>query len=186
MGHALRGRHDAVLVGVGTVLADDPDLTCRIPGFRPTPLVRIVVDTHLRTSLTSRLVATAAESPTWMLIRAGSDPDRRRAVADLGVRVIETPGAEAGVDLAKGLAVLAEAGLTRVLVEGGAKIAAALLRADLVDRIAWFHAPSVMGGDGWPAVQAFGVERLALMPRFVRRAMRPLGDDMLSEYDRIG
>jgi diaminohydroxyphosphoribosylaminopyrimidine deaminase/5-amino-6-(5-phosphoribosylamino)uracil reductase len=186
MGHALRGRHDAVLVGVGTVLADDPDLTCRIPGFRPTPLVRIVVDTHLRTSLTSRLVATAAESPTWMLIRAGSDPDRRRAVADLGVRVIETPGAEAGVDLAKGLAALAEAGLTRVLVEGGAKIAAALLRADLVDRIAWFHAPSVMGGDGWPAVQAFGVERLALMPRFVRRAMRPLGDDMLSEYDRIG
>jgi diaminohydroxyphosphoribosylaminopyrimidine deaminase/5-amino-6-(5-phosphoribosylamino)uracil reductase len=186
MGHALRGRYDAVLVGVGTVLADDPDLTCRIPGFRPTPVVRIVVDTHLRTSLTSRLVATAAESPTWMLIRAGSDPNRRQAIADLGVRVIETAGAEAGVDLAKGLVALAEAGLTRVLVEGGAKIAAALLRADLVDRIAWFHAPSVMGGDGWPAVQAFGVERLALMPRFVRRAMRPLGDDMLSEYDRIG
>ena len=92
-----------------------------------------------------------------MLIRDGTDPERRHAVADLGVRVIETPGAMAGVDLAKGLAALAEAGLTRVLVEGGAKIAAALLRADLVDRIAWFHAPSVMGGDGWPAVQAFGM-----------------------------
>jgi diaminohydroxyphosphoribosylaminopyrimidine deaminase/5-amino-6-(5-phosphoribosylamino)uracil reductase len=186
MAHALRGRHDAVLVGVGTVLADDPDLTCRIPGFRPTKVVRIVVDTHLRTPLTSRLVATAAASPTWMLIGSGSDPDRRRALADLGVRVIETPGAEIGVDLAKGLTALAEAGLTRVLVEGGAKIAAALLRADLVDRIAWFHAPSVMGGDGWPAVQAFGVETLALMPRFVRRAMRPIGDDMLTEYARIG
>jgi diaminohydroxyphosphoribosylaminopyrimidine deaminase/5-amino-6-(5-phosphoribosylamino)uracil reductase len=183
---ALRGRHDAVLVGVGTVLADDPDLTCRIPGFRPTPVVRIVVDTHLRTSLTSRLVVTAAESPTWMLIRTGTDPDRHRGFADLGVRVIEIHGADAGVDLAKGFAALAEAGLTRILVEGGAKIAAALLRADLVDRIAWFHAPSVMGGDGWPAVQAFGVERLELMPRFVRRAMRAVGDDTLTEFARIG
>jgi diaminohydroxyphosphoribosylaminopyrimidine deaminase/5-amino-6-(5-phosphoribosylamino)uracil reductase len=186
MAHALRGRHDAVLVGVGTVLADDPDLTCRIPGFRPTPVVRIVVDTHLRTSLTSRLVATAGESPTWMLIGAGCNPDRRRGFADVGVRLIEAPGAAVGVDLAKGLAALAEAGLTRVLVEGGAKIAASLLRADLVDRVAWFHAPSVMGGDGWPAVQAFGVERLSLMPRFVRRGMRPVGDDMLSEFARIG
>jgi len=186
LGHALRGRHDAVLVGVGTVLADDPDLTCRIPGFRPTQVVRIIVDTHLRTPLTSRLVATAAESPTWMLIRAGTDPDRRRGFADLGVRVIETHGAAAGVDLALGLTALAEAGITRVLVEGGAKIAAALLRADLVDRIAWFHAPSVMGADGWPAVQAFGLEHLAQMPRFVRRAMRPIGDDMLSEFARIG
>lgn len=186
MAHALRGRHDAVMVGVGTVLADDPDLTCRIPGFRSTQVVRIVVDTHLRTSLTSRLVVSAGSDPTWMLIRASTDADRRRAVADLGVRVIAVPGAEAGVDLAKGLAALAEAGLTRVLVEGGAKIAAALLREDLVDRIAWFHAPSVMGGDGWPAVRPFGVERLDLMPRFVRRAMRPVGDDMLSEFARIG
>jgi diaminohydroxyphosphoribosylaminopyrimidine deaminase/5-amino-6-(5-phosphoribosylamino)uracil reductase len=186
LGHAMRGRHDAVLVGVGTVLADDPDLTCRIPGFRPTPVVRVIVDTHLRTPLTSRLVATAAESPTWMLIREGTDPERRHALADLGVSVIETSGAVAGVDLAKGLAALAEAGLTQVLVEGGAKIAAALLRADLVDRIAWFHAPSVMGADGWPSVQAFGVERLDLMPRFVRRAMRPVGDDTLSEFASIG
>jgi diaminohydroxyphosphoribosylaminopyrimidine deaminase/5-amino-6-(5-phosphoribosylamino)uracil reductase len=183
--HALRGRHDAVLVGVGTVLADDPDLTCRIPGFRPSPVVRIVVDTHLRTALTTRLIATAAETPTWMLIREGTDPDRRRAVTDLGVRVFTVPGGGAGVDLAKGLAALAEAGLTRVLVEGGAKVAAALLREGLVDRIAWFHAPSVMGGDGWPAVQAFGIERLALMPHFVRRDMRQVGDDMLSEYARL-
>ena len=183
--HALRGRHDAVLVGVGTVLADDPDLTCRIPGFRATPVVRVVVDTHLRTSLTTRLVATAHETPTWMLIRDHTDPDRRRAVADLGVRVIEVAGASAGVDLGAGLRALAEAGLTRVLVEGGGKIAAALLREDLVDRLVWFHAPAVMGGDGWPAAQAFGVDRLALMPRFVRRDMRPVGDDSVSEFVRM-
>ena len=82
-----------------------------------------------------------------MLIREGTDPDRRRAFADLGVKLIEVAGAEAGVDPRGGLTALGAAGLTRVLVEGGAQLAASLLRADLVDRIAWFHAPAVMGGD---------------------------------------
>ena len=80
--HVLRGRHDAILVGVGTVIADDPDLTCRLPGFRPTRIVRVVADSHLRTSMTSRLVATARETPTWMLIRHGTDATRRHAFAD--------------------------------------------------------------------------------------------------------
>ncbi|HET8995549.1 MAG TPA: bifunctional diaminohydroxyphosphoribosylaminopyrimidine deaminase/5-amino-6-(5-phosphoribosylamino)uracil reductase RibD, partial [Acetobacteraceae bacterium] len=182
--HALRGRNDAVLVGVGTVMADDPDLTCRLPGYRPIPLVRVVADSHLRTPLTMRLLATAKTTPTWMLIRAGTDPDRRHAVADLGVRIMEVPGAPTGVDLAAGLRALGEAGITRLLVEGGAQIAAALLRAGLVDRIAWFHAPAVMGGDGWPAVQAFGTQHLAEMPRFRRHRSMPLGEDMLSEFVR--
>ena len=182
--HALRGRHDAVLVGVGTVLADDPDLTCRLPGFRPTPIVRVVADSHLRTPLTARLVATARDAPTWMLIRHGTDAIRRAAFADLGIRLIEVPGADAGVDLHAGLALLGGAGITRLLVEGGAQIAAALLRAGLVDRVAWFHAPSVMGGDGWPAVQAFGIETLAAMPRFQRRQVTVLGEDVLTELLR--
>ena len=180
--HALRGRHDAVLVGVGTVLADNPDLTCRLPGFRATPIVRVVADSHLRTPLTTRLMATARDTPTWMLIRSGADPDRRRAVADLGVRVFELAGAPMGVDLRAGLTALGEAGITLLLVEGGAQIAAALLRDGLVDRIAWFHAPGVMGGDGWPAVQAFGVEALTAMPRFVRKHATMVGDDVLTEF----
>ena len=85
---------------------------------------------------------------------------------------------------AQALTALAGAGLTHVLVEGGAEIAASLLRADLVDRIAWFHAAAVMGGDGWPAVQAFGVQLLDVMPRFTRIAETPLGDDMLTEFTR--
>ena len=80
---------------------------------------------------------------------------------------------------------LGKAGLTRVLVEGGGQLAAALMRADLVDRIAWFHAPAVMGGDGWPAAQAFGVEALAQMPRFRSIGTRPVGADLLSEYVRV-
>ena len=180
--HALRGTHDAVLVGVGTVVTDNPALTCRIAGFRPNPVVRIVADSHLRTRLSSRLVVTAETDPTWIVHREGVPPDRRAAFNDLGVRLIEVPSSEAGIDLAAGLAALGAAGLTRVLAEGGAQVAAALLRAGLVDRIAWFHAPGVMGGDGWPAAQAFGVADLAAMPRFVRTAQRAVGEDILTEY----
>jgi diaminohydroxyphosphoribosylaminopyrimidine deaminase/5-amino-6-(5-phosphoribosylamino)uracil reductase len=185
MGHALRGRHDAVLVGVGTVLADDPDLTCRIDGFRPNPVVRVVADTHLRTPLRARLLATARETPTWLLHGPGADPDRLRAFAELGAVLHQVPGSPAGIDLGAGLAALADAGITRLMVEGGAKLAAALLRDGLVDRLAWFHAPGVMGGDGWPAAQAFGVEPLAAMPRFVRHRSTPIGEDMLTELRRV-
>jgi diaminohydroxyphosphoribosylaminopyrimidine deaminase/5-amino-6-(5-phosphoribosylamino)uracil reductase len=182
--HALRGRHDAVMVGVGTVMADDPALTCRLPGYRPNRLVRVVADSHLRTPLSATLVATAAETPTWMLIRNGVDPERRDAFTDLGIRLVEVAGAEVGVDPTQALWALGDAGLTRVLVEGGAQLAASLLRADLVDRIAWFHAPAVMGADAWPAVQAFGIEQLDAMPRFTRTAQTLLDDDMLSEFTR--
>jgi diaminohydroxyphosphoribosylaminopyrimidine deaminase/5-amino-6-(5-phosphoribosylamino)uracil reductase len=182
--HALRGRHDAVMVGVGTVLADDPELTCRLPGYRPQPVVRIVADSHLRTPLTATLAVTAGQTPTWMLIRQGTDRDRRHAFAGIGAKLIEVKGAEAGLDAAAALQALGEAGLTRILVEGGAQLAASLLRADLVDRIAWFHAPAVMGGDAWPAVQAFGIERLGAMPRFTRVGETPMGDDILSQFVR--
>jgi diaminohydroxyphosphoribosylaminopyrimidine deaminase/5-amino-6-(5-phosphoribosylamino)uracil reductase len=184
MAHAMRGRHDAVMVGVGTVLADNPDLTCRIPGFRPTPNVRVIADSHLRTSLTSRLITTAKDVPTWFLLREGTNLAREDAFVDLGAKLIKIPGSSAGVDLKAAMTALGAAGLTRVLVEGGGQLAAALLRADLVDRIAWFHAPSVMGGDGWPAVQAFGAETLDQMPRFRRDCITVIGDDMVSEYTR--
>ena len=183
--HALRGRHDAVMVGVGTVLADNPQLTCRIAGLRTRPMMRVVVDSHLRTPLTTKLVATARVEPTWIIHRGGADHARRAAFQAAGVSLLEVAGGERGVDLLAGLTALGDAGVTRVLVEGGAQIAAGLLRDGLVDRVAWFHAPSVMGGDGWPAAQAFGVAGLADMPRFLRTAQRPIGEDMLTEFERV-
>ncbi len=95
------------------------------------------------------------------------------------MRLLAVPGGEIG----PALQALGAAGLTRVLVEGGAQVAAALLGAGLVDRIAWFHAPGVMGGDGLPAAQAFGVAALAGMPRFRRLSMRTVGADVLSEFE---
>jgi diaminohydroxyphosphoribosylaminopyrimidine deaminase/5-amino-6-(5-phosphoribosylamino)uracil reductase len=180
--HAMRGRHDAVMVGVGTVLADDPELTCRIDGFRSAALVRIVVDSHLRTPLLSKLVNSANETPVWLLHRDGADPVRARALQDAGVRLVEVPAGPVGVDLTAALQALAKAGLTRILAEGGAKLAAALLRGKLVDRLAWFHAPGIIGGDGWPAAQAFGVAHLTDMPRFTLLAQERWGDDLLSTF----
>ncbi len=143
-----------------------------------------MVDSRLRTPPTARLVATATAVPTWFLHRADADAERARVLQGAGARLIEVAGAEQGVDLAAGLQALGAAGLTRVLVEGGAQVAGGLLRAGLVDRIAWFHAPGVMGGDGWPAAQAFGTAALSDMPRFRRTDARPVGDDMLTEYSR--
>ena len=183
--HALRGRHDATMVGVGTVLSDDPDLTCRIPGYTQRPTIRVVADSHLRTPLMARIVATAAEAPTWLLHRSGADASRIEALKAAGVRCFEVDGSETGIDPASALALLGRQGLTSVLVEGGAQLAASLLRASLVDRISWFHAPATLGGDGTPAVQAMGIAELADMPRFRRVASRPIGADLLSDYDRI-
>lgn len=184
MVHGIRGQHDAVMVGVGTVLADDPDLTCRLAGVRPVPLMRIVADSRLRTPLTSRLVTTAGKSPTWLLARPAADHARRDALLALGVTVIEAGVSEAGVALPDALRALARRGITRLLVEGGGQLAAALLRDGLVDRIVWFHAPAVMGGDGWPAVQSLSVDQLARMPRFVRDASGQVGADILTELRR--
>jgi diaminohydroxyphosphoribosylaminopyrimidine deaminase/5-amino-6-(5-phosphoribosylamino)uracil reductase len=183
--HALRGRHDAVLVGVGTVLADDPDLTCRIAGYAPRPAPRIVADSHLRTPLTARIVATAHETPTWILHRDGADAARIEALTAAGVVCLDIAGGEMGIDPDAALAALAQRGLTTVLAEGGARLAAALLRAGLVDRLALFQAPSIIGGDGVPAVQAMGVAVLAAMPRFRRVAETGVGDDLLTEFIRI-
>lgn len=184
-GHALRGRHDAVLVGVGTVQADDPALTCRIPGYRAAPDLRLVLDSRLRTSLLNRVVQDARTTPTWILHRDDAEPNRVAAMRDAGVRTIAVPAGPLGVDPGAALAALGAAGLTRILVEGGAQVAGTLMRAGLVDRLAWFHAPSVMGGDGWSAVQAFGVTGLAAMPGFRRTGMETLGPDVLTLLERV-
>jgi diaminohydroxyphosphoribosylaminopyrimidine deaminase/5-amino-6-(5-phosphoribosylamino)uracil reductase len=183
--HAMRGRHDAVMVGVGTVLADDPELTCRIEQFRAAPLVRIVVDSHLRTPLMSKLLrGISPAAPVWFLHRDGADKARRQALEGAGATLFELPASAAGVDLPAAARALAQAGLTRILVEGGGTLAAGLLRAGLVDRLAWFHAPGIIGGDGWPAAAGFGVTDLAGMPTFRPLGHERWGDDMLSTFTR--
>jgi diaminohydroxyphosphoribosylaminopyrimidine deaminase/5-amino-6-(5-phosphoribosylamino)uracil reductase len=183
--HLLRATNDAVMVGSNTVLADDPLLTCRLNGLEERSPVRIVVDGHLRMPLTTRVVAEAHQVPTWFIVRDGVDDARRRAFAECGVEVIEVASTPTGeVDLVRALLALGHRGLTRILVEGGGGLAAALFAADLVDRIAWFRAPSVVGGDGRPAVAAFGLDALAEAPRFERLSLEEAGEDVLETLRR--
>jgi diaminohydroxyphosphoribosylaminopyrimidine deaminase/5-amino-6-(5-phosphoribosylamino)uracil reductase len=184
--HALRARHDAILVGSGTVLADNPDLTCRIPGMERVPMLRVVADARLRTPPSARLVQSARVAPVLVITAPGHPPAAQAPFIAAGADIITAPAhAGGGLDLPSLLRALGRRGVTRVLAEGGAGLAAALLRQGLVDRLVWFHAPAVMGGDGHPATEGLRLAALSAMPRFRRTAHRALGDDMLSEFERI-
>jgi diaminohydroxyphosphoribosylaminopyrimidine deaminase / 5-amino-6-(5-phosphoribosylamino)uracil reductase len=183
--HLLRAQHDAVMVGSGTVLADDPLLNVRLPGLERHSPLRLVLDGRMRLPLTSALVVGARQTPTWLVTLEGGDRRRRRAFQNSGVEVIEVAAGEEGaIDLKPMLQHLAERGLTRILAEGGARLAAALLREHLVDRLAIFRAPSIIGGDGLPAAEGFGLDRLAGLPLFQPEETVWLGADRLETYRR--
>ncbi len=181
--HALRAAHDAIMVGTGTALADDPQLTCRLPGLANRSPVRVVVDRHLRIPPTMRLISDARAVPTWVLTLPSADPERRRAFRSAGATVIDTdPGPDGNGSLAAALAALGERGITRLLVEGGGRLAAAFARAGLIDRLVWVHAPMLIGGDGFPAIAEFGLEVLAEAPNFERLSTETVGDDVLTVF----
>lgn len=185
-GHLLRAENDVIMVGSGTVLADDPELTCRLPGLEDRSPVRVVVDGRMRLPLTSRLVVSANEIPTWLLTLQGNDRERIAAYQECGVDVVEVAEApDHTVDMGAALSGLAESGVTRVLVEGGAHLAAGLLRAGLVDRLVWFRAARMMGGDGLPAAVGFGVDHLSQTPRFERLDTVPVSGDVMEIYKKI-
>ena len=184
-GHLLRAETDAIMVGSGTVLADDPELTCRLSGLADRSPVRVVIDGRLRLPLTSKLVATANDVATWVLTLDGADGKRREAFEDAGVDIVEIPGTDQGLDMLAALEILAESGITRVLVEGGAHLSASLLRHGLVDRLVWFRAARMIGGDGLPAAVAFGVDHLSQTPKFECVDVRPIGADIMETYRKI-
>lgn len=181
--HALRADHDAIMVGTGTVLADDPQLTCRLPGLSHRSPVRAIIDRHLRIPPTTRLIAEARRVSTWVLTLPSADPVRREAFLASGVTLIEIePDADGSIDLAAALGALGERGITRLLVEGGGRLAAALARARLVDRLVWVHAPLLIGGDGLPGIAGLGLEALADAPGFERLSTETVGGDVLTIF----
>jgi diaminohydroxyphosphoribosylaminopyrimidine deaminase / 5-amino-6-(5-phosphoribosylamino)uracil reductase len=173
MVHAMRLSHDAVLIGAGTAMSDDPDLRARDMGADRQP-VRIVLDRGLRTPLDSRLARTAAQVPVWMVHGDAAPADRRQAWQDRGARLLQ------GADAMGALRALADAGLTRVLCEGGATLAASLLQAGLVDRLALFTAGAVIGADGTPAMGPLGLQALADAPRMMLDDVMRVGEDTCS------
>ncbi|MEI6558986.1 MAG: bifunctional diaminohydroxyphosphoribosylaminopyrimidine deaminase/5-amino-6-(5-phosphoribosylamino)uracil reductase RibD [Rhodospirillaceae bacterium] len=183
--HGLRARHDAILIGIGTAQADDPELTCRLPGLGQRSPVRVVADSHLSLSLTARLVRDSRQASLWLACRDDADPVRARAFAGCGVELLTLSGGPPGtIGAAPLLAALAGRGITRVLVEGGSRLAGSLLRAGLVDRLEWFRAPLLIGGDGLPAVSGFGVDGLNQAARFECAGVRRAGDDLWESFVR--
>ena len=179
--HLMRAQHDAVLIGAGTARADAPMLDVRGLGLAERAPVRVLADGALSVPLTGPLVRTAEEQPLWVLYRAGADPARRTALAELGAVPIEVATAANGIlSMPTAMAKLAERGITRLLCEGGGRLAASLLAAGLVDEIAIFTAGKAVGGDGVPAVHGFGLERLDAAPRFALERVEPVGRDVLS------
>jgi diaminohydroxyphosphoribosylaminopyrimidine deaminase / 5-amino-6-(5-phosphoribosylamino)uracil reductase len=179
--HRMRSRHDAILVGVGTVLADDPDLGVRLEGYDGPQPARVVLDSRARTPAASRLAQTARERPVWLFTLA-SPPE---ALTALGVRVVPVAEKAGRVDPGAVLAHLAESGVQSIMIEGGGEVAAGFLKAGLVDGLEWFRAPLVLGASGRPALGDLAVDRLAAAPRFRRISAEPLGEDLWERYERI-
>lgn len=173
-GHHLRASHDAILVGVQTVLADNPRLTARIAGQDPRQPLRVVLDSQLRTPASSHLandaliVTTAEPKPigTSRIVQVNADANGRPSVAAV-------------------LASLSEQGIRSLLIEGGGRVAASFIQAGFVDLIEWFRAPIILGQDGRSGIAALEFSKLSDAPRFRRLAVEPLGDDLWERYEKV-
>jgi diaminohydroxyphosphoribosylaminopyrimidine deaminase/5-amino-6-(5-phosphoribosylamino)uracil reductase len=177
--HAMRLAHDAVMVGSGTALADDPDLTVRDMGAVRQP-VRIVLDRMLKLSSESRLGRTAKDHPVWLLHSPSAPEAARTAWKDTGATLIETTETGGQLELTTALQILAQKGLTRILSEGGSTAAAALVKAGLVDELAMFTGGMLIGADGTPTIDTLSLQALADAPRFTLRETQIFGRDTFS------
>lgn len=180
--HRLRADHDAVLVGIDTALADDPELTVRLPGHNGAQPARIVLDSRQRLRCDCKLVRTAREVPTFVITTCPPAPE----LLEAGVQVLEVEAVGDGrPELKAAVAALAGAGLHRILVEGGGQVAASFLRCGLVDALEWFRAPIILGGEGRPGVGALALSHLVDAPHFQRLDVQALGDDLWERYERV-
>jgi diaminohydroxyphosphoribosylaminopyrimidine deaminase / 5-amino-6-(5-phosphoribosylamino)uracil reductase len=183
--HLLRARSDSVLVGVSTVLADDPALTCRLPGMEDRSPDRVVTDSRLSMPLSSNLVRSAGVTPVRIYTVNSHDPEQARALAERGVEVTAVSATPEGkVDLHATLRQEAARGCCRMLAEGGAQMAAALLDEDLVDEVMLFSAPHPIGPKGLPALADRPLTAITDSSAFRLRESEVLGDDSLTVYER--
>jgi len=181
--HLMRAMNDAVLTGIGTVLADDPQLTCRLPGMAHRSPVRVVLDSALRLPPHSKLAESATRTLDWVFIDAAARPEHEEALTKTGVEVLRVPATRGRLDLAAVLRALAVRGVTRLMVEAGPILSAAMIAADLVDEAALFRSPDALG-EGIEALEGMPLSALTLSPRLRLMGSEQVGRDTLQMFER--
>jgi diaminohydroxyphosphoribosylaminopyrimidine deaminase / 5-amino-6-(5-phosphoribosylamino)uracil reductase len=185
--HLLRAQCDAILVGIGTVLADDPLLTCRLPGMIKRSPVRLVLDRALRLPGTSALVHSARETPLWVMTSSLAEASAAMKLGAAGAQVLRTATTATpppGFDLAAALHALAGKGITRLLVEGGSRVASSFVALDLADEVWLLRGPDPIGDGGIAALDALPLRAITQSPKFKTRACESLQRDTLTIYER--
>jgi diaminohydroxyphosphoribosylaminopyrimidine deaminase/5-amino-6-(5-phosphoribosylamino)uracil reductase len=183
--HLLRAQCDAVLVGIGTVLADDPLLTCRLPGMEALSPVRVVLDNNLRIPGQSRLVHSARQTPLWLMTSKLADAPAAARLGAAGAQVIRiAAGGASSLDLLATLRALSERGITRLMVEGGSRVASSFVAADLADEIWLLRGVDTIGADGIPALDALPLSAITQSPGYRVRASETLEKDHLTIFER--
>ena len=183
--HILRAECDGILVGIGTALADDPVLNCRLPGLGHRSPVRIILDTSARLPLDSNLVATAAEVPLWLLVAADADPNRTEALTSAGCTVSRLARPKDGrIEPQAAVRALGQRGITKLMVEGGSAIARAFLDADLADEVIISQSELVIGEGGIPPFGDRGVDLVSQDPGYRTVGQRTVGADTMTHYVR--
>lgn len=178
----LRGRSDAILVGVGTVLSDNPHLTCRLPGMEEQSPVRIVLDAQLRVPLSTAVVATVRETPTWVFASRKASTIAEEILQQRGCKVFRVEEKDGRLDLDHVLKTLAGEGIGRLMVEGGPTVAAALVEAGLVDEAVLVRSEKTIGEDGIAPLEGMPLD--ALTNGLHARGSETLGPDTIETYER--
>lgn len=180
----IRAENDAILVGIGTVDVDDPRLTFRQAGATPAEPVRVIVDSTARIRLTSNLVRSARDVPLWIVAGEGADAALVQALEEAGARVLRVRSGSGGLDIVAVFQALGTAGLTRVLVEGGSRIASSLVTADLADEVLLFRASVVVGPGGVRALDGNALSAIERSPRYRQTDEAQVGEDQMRRYLR--
>jgi len=180
--HLMRAHSDALMTGIGTALADDPVMTCRLPGMMKMSPVRVVLDSKLRLPQQSRLFATARDAPLWIVVGEHAPAAAEEAARAHGAEVVRTLEKNGRLDLHAVLSLLATRGITRLMVEPGPTLASGLVEADLIDEAVFFHSPMVIGEGGTPWLEPRAVRLFD--ERLKRVSSEPVGPDRQESFER--